>query len=80
VADLGAGTGKVTGSLIAPGLVVDAIEPDPAMMAVLTRECPQATPHLADALARHNEDDPHEDWQLALTGNQSGRRSDEDRR
>ena len=37
VADVGAGTGKLTGSLLARGLRVVAIEPDPAMLGVLHR-------------------------------------------
>lgn len=52
VADLGAGTGKLTGMLLARGLAVDAVEPDPGMLAVLSRLHPGATAHLtgADAL------------------------------
>jgi SAM-dependent methyltransferase len=49
VADVGAGTGKLTGSLLARGLAVDAVEPDPAMLAVLRRLHPGATGHLAGA-------------------------------
>jgi SAM-dependent methyltransferase len=49
VADVGAGTGKLTGSLLARGLVVDAVEPDPGMLAVLNRVYPGATGHLAGA-------------------------------
>jgi SAM-dependent methyltransferase len=49
VADLGAGTGKLTGVLLARGVAVEAVEPDPAMLAVLRREHPAATPHLAPA-------------------------------
>jgi hypothetical protein len=37
---VGAGTGKLTGRLLALGLEVAAIEPDPAMLAVLRRERP----------------------------------------
>src|SRR5690349_1015015 len=37
VADVGAGTGQLTGALLARGLSVAAVEPDPKMMAVL---CP----------------------------------------
>lgn len=42
VADVGAGTGKLTRSLLARGLEVVAVEPDPAMLAVLRRELPTA--------------------------------------
>ncbi|HEV7658139.1 MAG TPA: class I SAM-dependent methyltransferase [Mycobacteriales bacterium] len=51
VADVGAGTGKLTGPLVALGLQVAAIEPDPAMLAVLRREHPGAVPYLAGAEA-----------------------------
>lgn len=47
VADLGAGTGKLTGELLARGLVVDAVEPDPQMLAVLREQHPLARTHLA---------------------------------
>jgi SAM-dependent methyltransferase len=49
VADVGAGTGKLTGPLLALGLEVAAVEPDPAMLAVLRRERPAAVPYLAGA-------------------------------
>jgi SAM-dependent methyltransferase len=49
VAELGAGTGKLTGSLLGRGLVVDAIEPDPQMLAVLRSSHPGAVPHRASA-------------------------------
>jgi SAM-dependent methyltransferase len=49
VADVGAGTGKLTGPLLALGLEVVAVEPDPDMLAVLRREHPAAVPHLAGA-------------------------------
>ena len=49
VADVGAGTGKLTGPLLAFGLEVAAVEPDPAMLAVLRREHPAAVPYLAGA-------------------------------
>lgn len=49
VAELGAGTGKLTALLVARGLVVEAIEPDPRMLAVLTRNVPQARPHRSDS-------------------------------
>jgi SAM-dependent methyltransferase len=51
VADVGAGTGKLTGPLLALGLEVVAVEPDPAMLAVLRREHPAAVPYLAGAEA-----------------------------
>ncbi|OKJ03300.1 class I SAM-dependent methyltransferase [Kitasatospora sp. CB01950] len=38
VLDLGAGTGKLTGCLLAAGVEVVAVEPDPAMLAELRRE------------------------------------------
>ena len=52
VADVGAGTGKLTGSLLARGLRVTAVEPDPAMLGVLSRMHPAADgrPGGADAL------------------------------
>ncbi|MEV0273782.1 class I SAM-dependent methyltransferase [Hamadaea sp. NPDC050747] len=40
VLDLGAGTGKLTASLVALGLDVVAVEPDPAMLAELRRGLP----------------------------------------
>ncbi|MGX4734867.1 class I SAM-dependent methyltransferase [Kitasatospora griseola] len=40
VLDLGAGTGKLTGCLLAAGVEVVAVEPDPAMLAELRRELP----------------------------------------
>lgn len=49
VADVGAGTGKLTRSLLDHGLRVSAVEPDPAMLAVLRRTCPQADVWQADA-------------------------------
>lgn len=49
VAELGAGTGKMTASLVARGLTVEAIEPDPRMLAVLTRNVAGATAHLSDS-------------------------------
>jgi len=52
VADVGAGTGKLTSALLARGLQVAAIEPDAEMLAVLTRLHPRAEPYRsgADAL------------------------------
>jgi len=49
VADVGAGTGKLTGLLLARGLQVTAVEPDPAMLAVLGRVHPAAVPWQAGA-------------------------------
>jgi SAM-dependent methyltransferase len=40
VLDLGAGTGKLTGTLVALGADVVAVEPDPAMLAELRRALP----------------------------------------
>lgn len=51
VADVGAGTGKLTGALLARGLNAVAIEPDPDMLEVLTRLHPAAEAHLAGAHA-----------------------------
>ena len=41
VLDLGAGTGKLTGTLVALGADVTAVEPDPAMLAELRRALPE---------------------------------------
>ncbi|MFJ5924423.1 class I SAM-dependent methyltransferase [Kitasatospora sp. NPDC092948] len=41
VLDLGAGTGKLTGCLLAAGVEVVAVEPDRAMLAELRRELPE---------------------------------------
>lgn len=49
VADVGAGTGQLTGLLLARGLRVSAVEPDCDMLAVLTHLHPGAEPHLAAA-------------------------------
>ena len=46
VLDLGAGTGKLTGTLRALGVAVTAVEPDPAMLAELRRALPD-TPALS---------------------------------
>jgi predicted RNA methylase len=42
VLDLGAGTGKLTATLVALGAEVIAVEPDPAMLAELPRALPAA--------------------------------------
>lgn len=56
VADVGAGTGKLTSLLLARGLTVEAVEPDARMLAVLARENPTARTHLADSAALPVED------------------------
>ena len=52
VLDLGAGTGKLTATLVALGLDVVAVEPDPAMLAELRRVVPdvRALPGSAEAI------------------------------
>lgn len=52
VLDLGAGTGKLTGTLVALGVDVVAVEPDPAMLAELRRVLPavRALPGGAEAI------------------------------
>lgn len=52
VLDLGAGTGKLTAALMASGLDVTAVEPDPAMLAQLRRTLPgaRARPGSAEAI------------------------------
>jgi SAM-dependent methyltransferase len=45
VADIGAGTGKLTERLLARGLEVDSVEPDERMLAVLGRNNPAARRH-----------------------------------
>jgi len=52
VLDLGAGTGKLTGTLVALGADVIAVEPDPAMLAELHRTLPaaRAVPGSAEAI------------------------------
>ncbi len=52
VLDLGAGTGKLTATLVALGLEVTAVEPDPAMLAELRRALPdvRARPGSAEAI------------------------------
>jgi SAM-dependent methyltransferase len=49
VADVGAGTGKLTSLLLARGLTVEAVEPDRRMLAVLARENPDARLHQSDS-------------------------------
>jgi SAM-dependent methyltransferase len=52
VLDLGAGTGKLTGTLVAVGADVIAVEPDPAMLTELRRALPavRALPGCAEAI------------------------------
>ena len=52
VLDLGAGTGKLTGTLVALGADVVAVEPDPAMLTELRRALPavRALPGSAEAI------------------------------
>ncbi|WP_143264938.1 class I SAM-dependent methyltransferase, partial [Amycolatopsis lexingtonensis] len=52
VLDLGAGTGKLTGTLVALGADVTAVEPDPAMLTELRRALPgvDARPGSAEAI------------------------------
>jgi predicted RNA methylase len=52
VLDLGAGTGKLTGTLVALGADVIAVEPDPAMLTELRRVLPavRALPGSAEAI------------------------------
>jgi SAM-dependent methyltransferase len=49
VADVGAGTGKLTAHLVARGLEVDAVEPDGDMLAVLRARWPGVRAHQAGA-------------------------------
>lgn len=49
VADVGAGTGKLTELLLARGLDVDAVEPDHRMLKVLGHNNPAARLHLSDS-------------------------------
>lgn len=49
--DLGAGTGKLTRGLLAAGAAVVAVEPDPAMLAQLTKRFPDVETHQAPAEA-----------------------------
>ncbi|MGK3208472.1 class I SAM-dependent methyltransferase [Amycolatopsis sp. MEPSY49] len=66
VLDLGAGTGKLTGTLVALGADVTAVEPDPAMLAELRRVLPGV-----DALAGSAEAIPLPDASVdaVLAGN-----------
>ncbi|MGB2570108.1 class I SAM-dependent methyltransferase [Micromonospora citrea] len=52
VLDLGAGTGKLTATLVAVGAEVTAVEPDPAMLTELRRALPEvrALPGSAEAM------------------------------
>lgn len=52
VLDLGAGTGKLTATLVAAGVEATAVEPDPAMLAELRRALPgvRALPGSAEAI------------------------------
>jgi SAM-dependent methyltransferase len=56
VLDLGAGTGKLTATLVAVGADVTAVEPDPAMLAELRRALPdvRALPGSAEAIPMPN--------------------------
>jgi len=56
VADLGAGTGKLTSLLLARGLTVEAVEPDARMLDVLSRNNPDARCHQAEASSLPFED------------------------
>jgi SAM-dependent methyltransferase len=52
VLDLGAGTGKLTATLVEAGAAVTAVEPDPAMLAELRRDLPgvRALPGRAETI------------------------------
>ncbi|WP_082563553.1 MULTISPECIES: class I SAM-dependent methyltransferase [unclassified Nocardioides] len=60
VAELGAGTGQLTGKLLERAMTVHAVEPDERMLAVLRREFPAALAHHESAdsipLADHSVD------------------------
>lgn len=43
IADVGTGTGKLTDALLAPGREITAVDPDPAMLAVLAAKHPEVT-------------------------------------
>lgn len=49
VVEIGAGTGRLTSLLVAHGLEVDAVEPDPRMRAVLARNNPTTRCHAGDS-------------------------------
>ena len=49
VAELGAGTGKLTALLLARGLDVEVVEPDSRMLTVLGRNNPTASRHCSDS-------------------------------
>jgi SAM-dependent methyltransferase len=49
VADVGAGTGKLTELLVSRGLEVEVVEPDQRMLDVLGRHCPTARLHRSDS-------------------------------
>lgn len=51
VVEIGAGTGRLTSLLLARGLEVDAVEPDPRMLGVLARNHPAARCHASDSTA-----------------------------
>jgi SAM-dependent methyltransferase len=55
-ADIGAGTGKLTSLLLSRGLIVEAVEPDPRMLAVLARNNPGARCHRSDSTSFPVED------------------------
>lgn len=57
VADVGAGTGKLTGRLLEHGLAVHAVEADPEMLATLRRRHPDAVGHQGTAEALPLPDD-----------------------
>lgn len=56
VADVGAGTGKLTSLLLTRGLTVEAVEPDPRMLEVLARNNPAARCHQSDSASLPLED------------------------
>nr|WP_297425569.1 class I SAM-dependent methyltransferase [uncultured Actinotalea sp.] len=53
VLELGAGTGQATGPLLDAGAAVTAIEPGPALAALLRRRVPAAAVHLCTAESMH---------------------------
>jgi SAM-dependent methyltransferase len=57
VADVGAGTGKLTELLMARDLDVDVVDPDDRMLTVLSRNCPTARLHQSDSAHIPVEDD-----------------------